>query len=114
MLPDMLLHIAVRLLCNSKKHLRNLGHDLYGRRAPINIEASRRTKLPARRTKLRVLKRTAGPRVAALWRTGLMPSGAHGAGVSGLQDATVRSLRALAAELMRARGRAHARNVPPA
>eukprot|EP00959_Pyramimonas_sp_CCMP1952_P417025 8737069-Pyramimonas_sp.AAC.1 len=58
---------------HSKAHLRNLGHDLYGRRVIRKVEKARVAKLQGRRAKLRVLKKAAGPKVAMLWRTGLMP-----------------------------------------
>ncbi|CAK0810080.1 unnamed protein product [Prorocentrum cordatum] len=82
---------------------RNLGHDLGGGRIQ-----RRRTKLrlkaPARRRgRLAALKRAAGRKVTVLWRTGLLPSAGHGAGVAGISDDELQRLRAEASRLAGAR-----------
>eukprot|EP00959_Pyramimonas_sp_CCMP1952_P121592 2542397-Pyramimonas_sp.AAC.1 len=65
------------------------------------MEARRRRRLGSRRQRLTALRRSAGgEKVAGLWRTGLIPCGSHCAAVSGVTDATLRSLRSLAASLL--------------
>ena len=53
--------------------------------------------------RLRALKRAGGMKVRALWRTGLMPAGSPDAGVVGVTDKTLISLRSFAGELAGAR-----------
>ena len=61
-----------------------------------------------KRNRMAALRRAAGyQKVSCLWRTGLMPSAGHGAGVTGVTDSTLVSLRAFAASLLGAKGRAH-------
>eukprot|EP00959_Pyramimonas_sp_CCMP1952_P427173 8946547-Pyramimonas_sp.AAC.1 len=56
-------------------------------------------KLQARQPRVDALARAAGPRVQALWRTGSLPSAAHGAPVGGVRDAQLAALRHRAALL---------------
>ena len=50
--------------------------------------------------RLLIYKRTVGHKVGCLWKTGLLPSAAHGAGVSGLTDEAVTKLRHMAGLLI--------------
>ncbi|CAK0841948.1 unnamed protein product, partial [Prorocentrum cordatum] len=77
---------AVLLKLASKKAMRNLGHELHGPRVQRIQEHSRVRKVCKRQAELLSLRRAVGDRVAGLWRTGLMPSAGHGAGVSGVSD----------------------------
>eukprot|EP00959_Pyramimonas_sp_CCMP1952_P392117 8216674-Pyramimonas_sp.AAC.1 len=52
-----------------------------------------------RKHRLFMLRRAVGRKASTLWRTGLMPSAGHGAGVPGLADAPLREMRNLAAVL---------------
>eukprot|EP00959_Pyramimonas_sp_CCMP1952_P453928 9469092-Pyramimonas_sp.AAC.1 len=60
----------------------------------------------AKRSKLQALVRGAKDKVRTLWRTGLLPSAAHGAGVSGIAETTMTRLRSVAATLVGARDHA--------
>ncbi|CAK0847000.1 unnamed protein product, partial [Prorocentrum cordatum] len=81
----------------------NLGKDLCGRRK-VHRQTAERTKAPAARTgRLLLFKKALGRRVACLWKTGPLPSATHGAGVSGVIDATLGKLRSEAGMLVRAR-----------
>ena len=88
-------------------HMRNLGHELHGTRVRRTVEKGRLQALRERRHRFGILRRAAGLRVSTLWRTGAMPSVAHGAGVSGLPDAPLRELRNFAAVLNGAPGTPH-------
>eukprot|EP00959_Pyramimonas_sp_CCMP1952_P157164 3286479-Pyramimonas_sp.AAC.1 len=83
--------------------MRNLGHDLSGPKARRVIEKKLLAGLVARKPKLRALVRGANHKARTLWRTGLLPAAAHGAGVGGITDATLNSLRSIAAVLAGAR-----------
>eukprot|EP00959_Pyramimonas_sp_CCMP1952_P368203 7712722-Pyramimonas_sp.AAC.1 len=60
--------------------MRNLGHDHHGGKVSGNRTAQRLMGLAARRGRLLLFKRTVGHKVGCLWKTGLFPSAAHGAG----------------------------------
>ena len=81
------------------KHMRNLGHEVFRGGAPRKLEASRLDGIKIRRGKLSALRRGALGRVGTLRRTGVMPSGAHGAGVSGATDHALMALTSLAGSL---------------
>eukprot|EP00959_Pyramimonas_sp_CCMP1952_P204173 4270130-Pyramimonas_sp.AAC.1 len=66
-------------------------------------EKLRLKKLPRRRDKLSALRRATPSTVSLLRRTGLMPAGSHGAGVSGLADSTLGTIRAMAGTLVGAK-----------
>eukprot|EP00959_Pyramimonas_sp_CCMP1952_P403058 8445358-Pyramimonas_sp.AAC.1 len=59
----------------------------------------------ARRGKLAALQRGRA-QVHTLWRTGLLPAAAHGAGASGVVPATLAKLRTLAGSLVGAKSHA--------
>eukprot|EP00959_Pyramimonas_sp_CCMP1952_P399605 8372572-Pyramimonas_sp.AAC.1 len=80
--------------------MRNLGHELSRGRVRRVQERKRLSAFMAKRTKLQALVRGAKEKVRTLWRTGLLPSAAHGAGVSGVTDATLNKLRSAAATLV--------------
>eukprot|EP00959_Pyramimonas_sp_CCMP1952_P353655 7409474-Pyramimonas_sp.AAC.1 len=50
-----------------------------------------------------LFKRTVGRKVGCLWKTGLLPSAAHGAGASGLTDEVLAKLRSTAGLLVGSR-----------
>ncbi|CAK0837890.1 unnamed protein product, partial [Prorocentrum cordatum] len=77
--------------------VRNLGHELHGRKVIRTQEKRRLQALAERRGRMAMLRRAAGRRAAALVATGLSPSAGHGAGVSGLADKPLAQLRTLAA-----------------
>eukprot|EP00959_Pyramimonas_sp_CCMP1952_P070093 1463302-Pyramimonas_sp.AAC.1 len=62
--------------------------------------------LKARRRKVCGLKHAAGEAVKSLWRTGLLPAGGHGAGVSGISDTAIRELRTFAGGMCGAKPKA--------
>ena len=66
-------------------------------------EEARVRKTGLRSRKLRALRRAVPDRVSRLWRTGLMPAGGHGAGVSGVSDSNLRRLRTQAGMLVGAK-----------
>eukprot|EP00959_Pyramimonas_sp_CCMP1952_P212506 4446202-Pyramimonas_sp.AAC.1 len=63
--------------------MRNLGHELAGVRLKRIQERKRVMGVLARRGKLAALQRGRA-QVHTLWRTGLLPAAAHGAGASGV------------------------------
>ncbi|CAK0805455.1 unnamed protein product, partial [Prorocentrum cordatum] len=80
-----------------KFRMRNLGHELHGRKV-LRTQGKRRLQaLAARRSRVAMLRRAAGRRAAALVATGLSPSAGHGAGVAGLADRPLAQLCTLAA-----------------
>ena len=95
--------LAKRLGIVKKKALRNLGRELHGTTVGRYQEQRRLKALRARRRNIRILRQAAGGRVARLLRTGLLPSAAHGARVSGVADGALRELRAVAGELVGAK-----------
>ncbi|CAK0811969.1 unnamed protein product, partial [Prorocentrum cordatum] len=80
-----------------KHWVRNLGHELHGRKVLRTQEKRRLQALAERRGRMAMLRRAAGRRAAALVATGLSPSAGHGAGVSGLAGKPLAQLRTLAA-----------------
>ena len=94
---------ASALKLTAKKAMRNLGHELHGARVFRIQEEARVRKTAGRSRKLRALRRAVSDRVSRLWRTGLLPAGAHGAGVSGVSDSAVRRLRTQAGMLVGAK-----------
>ena len=87
----------------SQAHMRNLGHEVFSGRPLRGVEHARLNGLLKRRPEPQALRRGAPSKVGTLWRTGLLPAGAHGAGVSGLTDITLMSLRTLAGSLVGAK-----------
>ena len=65
---------------------------------------SRLDALKARGPRVAATQRTAGLRIQALWRTGLLPSAAHGAAVGGVADEHLATLRSAAAMICSGRG----------
>ena len=94
---------ASALKLAAKKAMRNLGHELHGTRVFRIQEEARVRKTTLRSRKLRALRRAVSDRVSRLWRTGLMPAGGHGAGVSGVSDGALRRLRTQAGMLVGAK-----------
>ena len=76
--------------------MRNLGHELRGRKVLRTQEKRRLTATLARKQRLAMLRRAARRRAAALIAAGVAPSAGHGAGVSGLADRQLAQLRTLA------------------
>ncbi|CAK0909210.1 unnamed protein product, partial [Prorocentrum cordatum] len=72
------------------------------------VEKKRMKAVRERKHRLLMLRRAVRRKASTLWRTGLMPSARHGAGVSGLADAPLREMRSLAAVL---NGRSNKRHV---
>ena len=85
-------------------HVRNLGHELHGPRIRRRVEKKRLKTLKERTGRFLMLKAAVGRKATCLWRTGAMPSVSHGASVSGVTDATLRTLRQFAAVLNGAPG----------
>ena len=86
-----------KLGLQEKHWVRNLGHELHGRKVRRTQEKRRLAAAMARKQRLAMLRRAAGLRAAALIATGISPSAAHGAGVAGLADRPLAQLRTLAA-----------------
>ncbi|CAK0871854.1 unnamed protein product, partial [Prorocentrum cordatum] len=82
---------------------RKLGHDLCGRRKVRRQAAERMKALAARGGRLLHSKMAVGRRVGCLWKAVLLPSAAHGGGVSGFTGATFGKLRGDAGMLVGAR-----------
>ena len=80
-----------------KTWVRNLGHELHGRKVLRTQEKRRLATLMDRRRRIAMLRRAAGRRAAALVASGLSPSAGHGAGVAGLADRPLAQLRTIAA-----------------
>eukprot|EP00959_Pyramimonas_sp_CCMP1952_P178904 3740021-Pyramimonas_sp.AAC.1 len=86
--------------------MRNLGHEMHGTRV-LRVQGKTRLKnLAARRRKVWGLKHAAGEAVKSLWRTGLLPAGGHGAGVSGISGTAIRELRTFAGGMCGAKPKA--------
>ncbi|CAK0865013.1 unnamed protein product [Prorocentrum cordatum] len=96
--------VTLRVVDFRDRHwVRNLGHDLRGRRKARRQTAERAKALAARGGRRLLFKMAVGRRVACLWKAGPLPSAARGAGVSGATDATLRKLRSEAGMLVGAR-----------
>ena len=94
------------LIASSRQAARAVGHDAFaGGTAHKTHERKRLGPVVGRQDKLRALKKAGGLKVRAPWRTGVVPSGSHGAGVIGLTDAALMKLRSSASELVGARKR---------
>ena len=92
--------LAKKLGVIKKVAIRNLGHEMHGTNVGRHQERQRLKALKARKRKLMILRHAAGGRVARLLRTGLLPSAAHGARVSGMSDTGLRELRSIAGALV--------------
>ncbi|CAK0891681.1 unnamed protein product [Prorocentrum cordatum] len=93
----LLAHSMQRAGLAEKFWVRNLGHELHGRKVPRTQEKRRLQALAARRSRVAMLRRAAGRRATALVATGLSPSAGHGAGVAGLADRPLAQLWTVAA-----------------
>ncbi|CAK0827554.1 unnamed protein product, partial [Prorocentrum cordatum] len=86
-----------------KNWIRNLGHDLCGARKVRRLTSQRLAGTFARRRRLQMLQKVTGKKVVGLWKTGLLPSAGHGAGVADLSDKHLQQIRADAGRLVGAR-----------
>eukprot|EP00959_Pyramimonas_sp_CCMP1952_P409472 8581552-Pyramimonas_sp.AAC.1 len=75
--------------------MRNLGHELHGPRVLRRIEKKRVRAMRERKHRLLLMRKAVGRKTSTIWRTGVMSSVGHGAGVSGLADAPLREMRNL-------------------
>eukprot|EP00959_Pyramimonas_sp_CCMP1952_P343551 7195908-Pyramimonas_sp.AAC.1 len=83
--------------------MRKLGRDRRGGRVSRTQIVHRLKRLAVRRGRLMSFKRTVGKMVGCPWKTELLPSAAHGAGVSGLTEEVLAKLRSTAGLLVGAR-----------
>eukprot|EP00959_Pyramimonas_sp_CCMP1952_P461015 9480863-Pyramimonas_sp.AAC.1 len=76
-----------------RKQMRNLGHDMVGGKVIRTVAKGRLGKLQKRIGCVKVLQATAGSKVGAIWRSGLLAGAAHGSSVSGVPGCGVKQLR---------------------
>eukprot|EP00959_Pyramimonas_sp_CCMP1952_P061247 1280196-Pyramimonas_sp.AAC.1 len=80
-----------------------LARELTGSKMRRIQERKRLLAIGARQRRLRALRRGAPGKTKALWRTGLVPAAAHGAGASGVTPRALQKLRTMAGALVGAR-----------
>eukprot|EP00959_Pyramimonas_sp_CCMP1952_P257483 5379616-Pyramimonas_sp.AAC.1 len=79
--------------------MRNLGHELHGSVVRRTIAKKRLSSLKQRAHRAHAFRRTVGTKVTRLWRTGLLPSVAHGSSVSGVSDNELEVMRNISATM---------------